>query len=254
MTRVGVYFDGFNVYYGGKSQFGAGSPGWKWYSPRLLAQNVIASVIAAPYCTASISGIWGQYSLERLVFCTARISPDRDQQALHDQLSYLNAIRAGGHVDHVEYGHYVSRIKHSPLAIKGENGKPEIFHPKWPVTVQDAQGNRVDDATLMVSYFHNEEKGSDVNVATHLLKDAYEKTIDAAVLFSNDSDLQLPISVVRGLMPIGVVNPFYRESHYSLAGETDRSRGDWHTRLNRSLFAISQMPPSVETFMKPSAW
>jgi len=37
--------------------------------------------------------------------------------------------------------------------------------------VQDANGNPVPDATFMISYANREEKGSDVNVAAHLLVD-----------------------------------------------------------------------------------
>jgi len=40
-----------------------------------------------------------------------------------------------------------------------------------------------------------EEKGSDVNVATHLLLDALAQppAMDAAIVISNDSDLELPV-------------------------------------------------------------
>ncbi|HTR76959.1 MAG TPA: hypothetical protein VMH39_02575 [Gemmatimonadaceae bacterium] len=42
-----------------------------------------------------------------------------------------------------------------------------------------------------------EEKGSDVNLATHPPVDAYEGRADVAVLFTNDSDLAEPVRVVR---------------------------------------------------------
>jgi hypothetical protein len=32
--RVGVYIDGFNLYFGGSAIFGAGAPGWKWLEIR----------------------------------------------------------------------------------------------------------------------------------------------------------------------------------------------------------------------------
>jgi hypothetical protein len=54
-----------------------------------------------------------------------------------------------------------------------------------------------------------EEKGSDVNLATFLLLDAFQRDCDAAVMMSNDSDLKLPIEVAQRelRMRIGVVNP-----------------------------------------------
>jgi hypothetical protein len=42
-----------------------------------------------------------------------------------------------------------------------------------------------------------EEKGSDVNLATHLLHDAQMGRFDVAVVISNDSDLLEPIKIVR---------------------------------------------------------
>jgi uncharacterized LabA/DUF88 family protein len=41
-----------------------------------------------------------------------------------------------------------------------------------------------------------EEKGSDVNIATHLLMDAFDDAYELAVIISNDSDLLEPIKVV----------------------------------------------------------
>ena len=38
-----------------------------------------------------------------------------------------------------------------------------------------------------------EEKGSDVNLASHLLLDAFKHASDTAVVISNDSDLRVPI-------------------------------------------------------------
>jgi hypothetical protein len=42
-----------------------------------------------------------------------------------------------------------------------------------------------------------EEKGSDVNLATRLLIDAFDRAFDAAVVITNDSDLAEPIRQVR---------------------------------------------------------
>ena len=54
-----------------------------------------------------------------------------------------------------------------------------------------------------------EEKGSDVNLATHLLVDAFRNDYELAVVISNDSDLLLPIQVVTEQFgkPVGLLNP-----------------------------------------------
>ena len=54
-----------------------------------------------------------------------------------------------------------------------------------------------------------EEKGTDVNLATYLVADAYRKDCDRAFVISNDADLVLPIKFVRDEIgiPVTVVNP-----------------------------------------------
>jgi hypothetical protein len=42
-----------------------------------------------------------------------------------------------------------------------------------------------------------EEKGSDVNLASYLLRDAFMGEFDCAIVISNDSDLLTPIRMVR---------------------------------------------------------
>jgi hypothetical protein len=81
-----------------------------------------------------------------------------------------------------------------------------IVRPDWPVTVQ-RNGTSVPDATFMASVATYEEKGSDVNVAAHLLVDVLAGGFDAAVVISNDSDLRWPVQEARRRVPVGVVNP-----------------------------------------------
>ena len=51
--------------------------------------------------------------------------------------------------------------------------------------------------TAVVAEFHTMgEKGSDVNLAAHLLNDVWKDLFEAAVVISNDTDLVLPISMV----------------------------------------------------------
>ena len=44
-----------------------------------------------------------------------------------------------------------------------------------------------------VQVMKSEEKGSDVNIASYLLVDAFDDDYEAAVVVSNDSDLAEPI-------------------------------------------------------------
>lgn len=59
-----------------------------------------------------------------------------------------------------------------------------------------------------------EEKGSDVNLATHLVRDAFRKQFEVAVLITNDSDLAEPVRIVAQElhMPVGILNPHQHHS------------------------------------------
>ena len=60
-----------------------------------------------------------------------------------------------------------------------------------------------------VRVIKTEEKGSDVNLATHLLHDAHMGRFEVAVVVSNDSDLLEPIKIVREQLgkKVGILNP-----------------------------------------------
>lgn len=60
-----------------------------------------------------------------------------------------------------------------------------------------------------VQVIKTEEKGSDVNLATHLLNDGHLGLYEVAVVVSNDSDLAEPIRIVINQLglPVGVLNP-----------------------------------------------
>ena len=65
------------------------------------------------------------------------------------------------------------------------------------------------DKPERVKVFKTEEKGSDVNLASHLIHDGYQKDYEQAVLITNDSDLVEPIRIVRAELglPVGILNP-----------------------------------------------
>src|SRR5271169_6200566 len=42
--RIGVYIDGFNLYYGARGLCGRGTPGWRWIDLRALATDLVAAI------------------------------------------------------------------------------------------------------------------------------------------------------------------------------------------------------------------
>lgn len=242
--RVGVYIDGYNLYYGGRSVCGRSTPGWRWLDVRALAAALIAEQ----------TSLWPGAAVHRVVYCTARISSAANASGAADQDVYLKALRASGSVDHIEFGNYISKVIKRPLATAGKRGKPIPVEPAWPIMVQ-RQGVPMPDATFMASVGTWEEKGSDVNVATHLLVDVLGGAVDAAVVISNDSDLRLPVHVAWSRVPVGVVNPGggYTAGDLS-AGPAAGAGHHWWRSLKALDLTAHQLPDPAGKYTKPLGW
>jgi hypothetical protein len=246
--RVGVYVDGFNLYYGARAICGRGTAGWRWLDIRSLAGNLIAA-----------RNDWPNAVLERVVYCTATIDQGSNPSGYADQSTYLKAIRASGSVDQIAYWRYVARVKTAPLATTSPGGRPVLTHPSWPVMIQDGAGAAVPGALFMVSYAHREEKGSDVNVASHLLIDMFKGTVDAALVISNDSDLSYPLRQARLVIPVGTVNPSRNPTAGALMGQPGDGVGvHWWRRLVAADYTGHQLPDPVPghgtSYTRPVGW
>ncbi len=99
-----------------------------------------------------------------------------------------------------------------------------------------------------------EEKGTDVNIATHLVNDAHNSVFELAVVVSNDSDLVEPIRVVTTelWLPIVVVSPYERNS-IELKKIASSVR-----HIRQGVLSVSQFPPVLRDktgiFRKPLVW
>jgi uncharacterized LabA/DUF88 family protein len=100
----------------------------------------------------------------------------------------------------------------------------------------------------------SEEKGSDVNIASYLLLDAFRGSCTTAVVISNDSDLKTPIEMARNEfgIKVGVVNP--HPAH-------KRSRDlqpTFFKQLRPSVLHACQLPATLAdargSFGKPATW
>lgn len=97
-----------------------------------------------------------------------------------------------------------------------------------------------------------EEKGSDVNIAYHLLLDGFHRRYEVAVVISNDSDLRSPVKMVRDdlNLPVGILNPHQTNTSQLVASAT------FVKRIRQAHIAISQFPETLTdskgTITKPS--
>jgi uncharacterized LabA/DUF88 family protein len=111
------------------------------------------------------------------------------------------------------------------------------------------------DPQEYVLVYRTEEKGSDVNLATHLLNDAHLGAYEAAVVVSNDSDLVEPIRMVRESLgkKVVVLNPFPKRSSAAL-----RKHSDIVIPIRAHAVRRSQFTDTLEdqhgTITRPDAW
>jgi len=115
-----------------------------------------------------------------------------------------------------------------------------------------------------IEVFKTEEKGSDVNLATHMLVDGFRNRYECAIVISGDSDLVTPIRMVRDnlVKPVGVLNPQRlsgpncrpeRKSAGLQQAATFYKKGITWAQLQGAQFP-SPMTDANGTFHKPPTW
>ena len=166
--------------------------------------------------------------LQRICYYTARVSArPHNPSAPGDQQTYLRALRTIPNLS-ITYGHFLTHSVR--MTLTGVDPPKRVWVDK------------------------TEEKGSDVNLATHLVRDAFTKQFELAVLVTNDSDLAEPVRVVTkdlGL-PVGILNP---HEHHS---QELKRLATFVKRIRQSALHASQFPDvltdATGTFHKPESW
>ncbi|PIQ60301.1 MAG: hypothetical protein COV99_11795 [Bacteroidetes bacterium CG12_big_fil_rev_8_21_14_0_65_60_17] len=168
--------------------------------------------------------------IAQIKYFTARVSPqtgDRSQAIRQDL--YLRALGTVPGVS-IHYGHFLVHNVHRRLANPPPGTNPYVEIVKI------------------------EEKGSDVNLAAHLLHDGHQGLYDAAVVVSNDSDLVTPILMVKQDLgfPVGVLNPHRRTAN------AIRDSASFIRPIRTGVLADSQLPATLAdgsgTITRPHVW
>lgn len=170
------------------------------------------------------------HQIHRIRYFTARVSArPKDPDAPTRQQIYLRALATLPNLS-ISFGHFLTSKVRMPLAAPVLNG------PTHALVIK------------------TEEKGSDVNLASHLLLDAFRQDCDAAFVVSNDSDLLEPIRIARrefGLT-VGLACPHKRPSHVL------QQEADFVRTIRAGALRASQFPPvltdTTGTFSKPAVW
>lgn len=192
------------------------------------------------------------------MYCTARVNDPSDPSQIARQDFYLKALIAHNSVDLIEEGYYSSWAKESVMTADpaGTRTPTAMLDSRHALTwSQGLPVRRNPSGTLFATVRKREEKGSDVNVATHLLVDVLEKRVDAVIVISNDSDLALPVRIARQHVPVGLVNPSQSPLAGALKGlPTDGVGRHWWRRLDTNDVRQSQLPDPVGGVNRPASW
>lgn len=263
--RIYVYIDGFNLYYAIKN-----TP-YKWLDIKQLAENILPSKLDA--------------SIDKVKYFTARVSGSTDRGSPRRQQLYFNALKTVPQVE-IYTGHFLSKTVWRPVI-----GLPigeDILHIDDPVKIgpgtyrvseEDLTNERslevvkdwakltrgekkafykrkppIPTENSVIAEVHTmEEKGSDVNLAVHLLNDAWQGLFDMAIVISNDTDLMAPIGMVveEQKLQVAVVNPTINKT--PAAGLKRAASTVWHVRKDH--YVNSQFPETIhEGLSKPTEW
>lgn len=206
--RVGVYIDGFNLYYRAlkRTEF-------KWLDIAKLSVEILDE----------------QDEVVFIRYFTAMVSPRAgDSGAPERQEAYLRALRTLPNLT-IHNGRFLPKTKTRPL----------VSDPATYVTVHDT-----------------EEKGSDVNLASHLLNDAFRERFDAALVVSQDTDLCEPLRMIKADLrkTVGIV-----WCDDSKPGRRHKNVSDFIRHANKSILRRSQFSNPVigrggMKIPKPDSW
>ena len=216
MSDTYVYVDGFNLYYG----LLRGTPD-RWLDINQLCHKLLPNnkILKIKYFTAKVS---------------ARPS---DPGQPGRQQTYLRALKTLPNIE-IYFGHFLAHQIWMPLSV--------------PFPAEQIHANR---SSVFVRVMKTEEKGSDVNIAAHMLRDAYQGQYETAAVISNDSDLLAPIQMARRdfQKQVGVLSPHSKRPSAVLKREAD-----FFKPIRRGVVASSQFPATladtIGKFSKPVEW
>lgn len=166
--------------------------------------------------------------IQAIKYYTALVSGKIDPNQPLRQKTYLRALKKSIPELSIHYGHFLSHTISAPLANPTSKQK-------------------------FVDIIKTEEKGSDVNLAVHLLNDSWLDKYDCAVIVSNDSDLAESLR-------------FVSEQHGKIIGLITPGRGhpskelmkhaQFVKRIRQGVLAKSQLPDPIPgtSIHKPKVW
>ncbi|MDP2653248.1 MAG: NYN domain-containing protein [Candidatus Omnitrophota bacterium] len=240
-AKTTIYIDGFNLYHRSLKH----TP-YKWLDFKSLFSKVLPA---------------DKHDITSIKYFTSPVAPLGDPDRPGRQEIYIRALQKCIPELEIYWGRFQAHVIRMPLA---NHSYPDYSSDMYK---RDTRQNLVFESVVRV-----DEKGSDVNLAMHLLNDGWLKRYDCAVLVSNDSDIAGALNLLKLHHPTkkrGLIVPFCAaQLRASLLGRPlnpsdvlNESRElqqnvDFVKRLREGVLAGSQLPSIIPgcNIYKPMSW
>lgn len=250
--QVRFYVDGLNLYY--RAIQGTKH---KWLDIVALAEKLLP----------------GNSRLDEIKYFTSRVSGARDPDAPRRQNTYLAALKRSGVSIH--YGKMIKTAVMGPLislpiadeqidtptpvslpagrhVVRSPEGEILTIRKREIIPAYDRIKRKPPSNAVFAEVQKIQEKASDVNLASHLLFDTLKGETESVVVVSNDSDLAVPVRMVRDEAQKHVIVACPDEKR--VAKKLKESASEF-LHISQDMLAGSQFPDTVSPkISKPREW
>ena len=237
--RAIFYIDGFNLYYAALRP----KPHLKWLNLKALADGIVhedTTVVCVKYFTSRVLGSASKSKRQNVYFIV---------------LKTVSQIK-------ITFGNLVKR-KESGNMSRAEQTR---------LNLTEQSKRNIKGQEVAINTF--EEKGTDVNLASHLIYDACNDEFDIAYVITNDTDFVEPIRMVKEDLGKTVVIVAARRFRYHEEDEQDvekkkpripvpditlKNAASDVYYIKNSLFIASQFPDEIQIengdiISRPTNW
>lgn len=234
--KFNAYIDGFNLYKGALQK----RADLKWLDLR-------------SYCQARLIG----HELVKVYFFTSRIKEKFDRDAApRRQHTYLRALENSG--VEVVLGKFRRDINWQRLISHQhlECILPNLIDPLSHI--QNSFNNAFQDAlpdSIQAKVWKYGEKGTDVNLASYLLRDVFKSQLQGALVITGDSDLATPLEIAHmQFVSVKTINPKSGRNAGRLSEASDSFEELQVNHLADFQFADSINLNSGKVIRRPTEW
>lgn len=218
--RIFFYIDGFNLYYGIRDR-GRKVPCQKDHNKwRPTKTSKYKWLDISKLCHLLMST--GEIS--KIKYFTARIRGEAEKEQRQD--NYLKLLSSSHEVE----------------IIEGNFLQSHVFM------------RRASPPNSVVNVIKNEEKGTDVNIASHMLIDGFRNEYDIAALITNDSDFAYTVRFIKNGMnkKVLIFNPQHRPS--KTLSDITEVKSIFDNTLKNAQFPQTVYLPDGQSLSRPNSW